>query len=58
MTNLENEVPAYRNEEIGRRRRLSRQPFTEIDTEATSTEPATSTSLYDMATQRINNNES
>jgi hypothetical protein len=60
MEGMDNEraMPSYRNEGIVEGRRSSTQPFTEIDTEATSTEPATSTSLYDMTTQRINNNES
>jgi len=58
MTSLENEVPAYRDEGIGRGRRSGRQPFREIATEATSTEPTASPSWYDMASQRINNSES
>jgi len=60
MEGMDNEIamPSYRNEGIVEGRRSSRQPVRTETTEATSTEPATSTSWYDMATQRINNNES
>ena len=60
MGELENEraITSYRNEGIAGGRRLNRQPVRTENDEPTPTEPATSSSLYDMATQRINNNES